>query len=181
MVKFWNSRIPEWEGRLTLPKGGGSRSFMTMTKTIWWPRSGMWIYQIVTGVTSVVGVPSTHLVLCRNCVFSGWYNCFFAINVGILQNFVQTSNTRSTPIPRPTGWAMCVIPVLCEEKWPWDFRSVLYGGVYRRISRLVFFCGIGIWCIIDISAGHVTPLGAGIQVTWHILISNGMIIQCCFK
>ena len=62
MVKFWNSRIPEWEVRLTLHKGGGSRSFMTMTMTIWWPRSGVWIYQIVTGVTSVVGVPSTHLV-----------------------------------------------------------------------------------------------------------------------
>ena len=29
---------------------------------IWWPRSGVWIYQIVTGVTSIVGVPSTHLV-----------------------------------------------------------------------------------------------------------------------
>ena len=42
-------------------KGGGSRSFMTMT--IWWPRSGVWIYQIVTGVTSVVGVLSTHLFL----------------------------------------------------------------------------------------------------------------------
>ena len=41
---------------------GGSRSFMTMTMTIWWPRSDVWIYQIVTGVTSVVGVPSTHLV-----------------------------------------------------------------------------------------------------------------------
>ena len=62
MVKFWNSCISEWEGRLTLHKGGGSWSFMTMTMTIWWPRSGVWIYQIVTGVTSVVGVPSTHLV-----------------------------------------------------------------------------------------------------------------------
>ena len=62
MVKFWNSCISEWEGRLTLHKGGGSRSFMTMT--ILWPRSGVWIYQIVTGVTSVVGVPSTHLVRC---------------------------------------------------------------------------------------------------------------------
>ena len=58
MVKFWYSCITQWEGRLTLHKGGGSRSFMT----IWWPRSGVWIYQIVTGVTSVVGVPSTHLV-----------------------------------------------------------------------------------------------------------------------
>ena len=62
MVKFGNSCISEWEGRLTLHKGGGSRSFMTMTMTIWWPRSGVWIYQIVTGVTSDVGVPSTHLV-----------------------------------------------------------------------------------------------------------------------
>ena len=31
--------------------------------TIWWPRSGVRIYQIVTGVTSDVGVPSTHLVI----------------------------------------------------------------------------------------------------------------------
>ena len=59
----WNSCISEWEGRLTLHKGSGSRSVMTMTMTIWWPRSGVWIYQIVTGVTSVVGVPSTHLVI----------------------------------------------------------------------------------------------------------------------
>ena len=65
MVKFLYSCISEWEGRLTMHKGGGSRSFMTMTMTIWWPKSGVWIYQIVTGVTSVVGVPSTHLVLCR--------------------------------------------------------------------------------------------------------------------
>ena len=62
MVKFWNSCISEWEGWLTLHKGGGSRSFMTMIMTNWWPRSGVWIYQVVTGVTSVVGVPSTHLV-----------------------------------------------------------------------------------------------------------------------
>ena len=62
MVKFWNSCISEWEGRLTLHKWGSSRSFMTMTMTIWWPRSGVWIYQIVTRVTSVVGMPLTHLV-----------------------------------------------------------------------------------------------------------------------
>ena len=31
--------------------------------TIWWPRSGVRIYQIVTGVTSDVSVPSTHLVI----------------------------------------------------------------------------------------------------------------------
>ena len=48
---------------MTLHKGGGSRSFMTMIMTIWLARSGVWIYQVVTGVTSVVGVPSTHLVI----------------------------------------------------------------------------------------------------------------------
>ena len=62
MVKFWNRCISEWEGWLTLHEGCSSRSFMTMTVTIWWLRSGIWIYQIATGVTSVVGVPSTHLV-----------------------------------------------------------------------------------------------------------------------
>ena len=35
---------------------------MTVTVTIWWPRSDVRIYQIVTGVTSDVGVSSTHLV-----------------------------------------------------------------------------------------------------------------------
>ena len=100
MVKFWNSCISEWEGRLTLHKGGGSRSggrrsFMTMTVTIWWPRSGVWIYQIVTGVTSVVGVPSTRLV--RYCFYVHilHYHIFFnkalyCINILLHQN-VTTS------------------------------------------------------------------------------------------
>ena len=63
-----NSCISEWEGRLTLHKGCGSRSFMTMTMTIWWLRSGVWIYQIVNGVTAVVGVPSTHLVFAADAL-----------------------------------------------------------------------------------------------------------------
>ena len=41
-----------------------SRSYVILT--IWWPRSGVRIYQIVTGVTSDVGVLSTHLVSFRN-------------------------------------------------------------------------------------------------------------------
>ena len=75
-VKFWNNCISEWEGRLTLHKGCGNRSFMTMNVTIWWLRSGVWIYQIVTGVTSVVAVPSTHLVFfCFVCQVCSHY-CF---------------------------------------------------------------------------------------------------------
>ena len=69
------------EGRLTLHKGGGRRSFMTMT--IWWPRSRVWIYQIVTGV------PSTHLVYFiieqiifktnKNLPLKAAWSCNFAI------------------------------------------------------------------------------------------------------
>ena len=39
---------------------------LAMTMTIWWPRSGVRIYQIVTGVTSDVGVLSTRLVIYAN-------------------------------------------------------------------------------------------------------------------
>ena len=49
-------------GLIDIEQMGGSRSFITMTVTIWWPRSGVGIYQIVTWVTSDVGVLSTHLV-----------------------------------------------------------------------------------------------------------------------
>ena len=38
-----------------------SRSNVTLTN--WWPRPGIRIYQIATGVTSDVGMPSTHLVM----------------------------------------------------------------------------------------------------------------------
>ena len=69
MNKFRNSCISEWEGRLTFNKGGRSRSFMTMTMTIWWPRSGVKIYHIVTGVSWDVGMPLTCLFLMENAFF----------------------------------------------------------------------------------------------------------------
>ena len=75
MAKFWNSCFSEWEGPLTLYKVGGCRSFMTMTVTIWWPRSGVRIYQIATGVTSVVGMPSTHLVYTNIFYQQSWVGC----------------------------------------------------------------------------------------------------------
>ena len=45
----------ELEARLTLNKTNGSRSFMTMTVTLWWPR---WDVK----VTSDFGEPSTRLI-----------------------------------------------------------------------------------------------------------------------
>ena len=49
-------------------KGWGS--FMTMTVIIWWPRSGVRIQKILTGVTSDVGVPSTHLIIIISIIIS---------------------------------------------------------------------------------------------------------------
>ena len=46
-----------------------------MTVTIWWPRSGARIYQVVTGVTSDVGMPSTPLVInTTGLLWSTWVN-----------------------------------------------------------------------------------------------------------
>ena len=53
-------------GWLTWNERDVSQSFMTMTVTYgyqWW---GGWMYHIVTGVTSDVGVPSTYLVIHEN-------------------------------------------------------------------------------------------------------------------
>ena len=101
MVKFWNSCISGWE-ELTLNKWGGNGSFMTMT--IWWPRSGVRIYQIMGGVTSDVSVLSNHLVShCRwknrNHVCT-WY-CFCVcianqhITYGCLAQFMNEGITKS--------------------------------------------------------------------------------------
>ena len=59
-----------------------SRSYMILT--IWWPRSSLRIYQIVTGVTSVVGVPSTHLVGSDNGLSPGRCQAIIWTNAGIL-------------------------------------------------------------------------------------------------
>ena len=62
-----NSRPQVWPMGLTLAMTltfEFSRSNVIFT--IWWPRSGVRIYQIVTGVTSDVGMPSTHLVVFCN-------------------------------------------------------------------------------------------------------------------
>ena len=58
-----NSRPQIWPMGLTLAMAlifEFWRSYVILT--IWWPRSGVRINQIVTGVTSDVGVSSTHLV-----------------------------------------------------------------------------------------------------------------------
>ena len=61
-VKVWNSLIWGMGGWLTWNERDVSRSFMTMTVTYGKPWWGGWMYHIVTGVTSDVGVPSTYLV-----------------------------------------------------------------------------------------------------------------------
>ena len=55
---------PMWQMGLTLAMTSVFE-FRRSNVTFWWPRSGVRIYQIVTGVTSDVSVPSTHLVSYR--------------------------------------------------------------------------------------------------------------------
>ena len=69
-----NSRTQMWPMGLTLAMTltfEFSRSNVILT--IWWPRSGIRIYQIATGETSDVGVPSTLLVQKWNS--SNCYQC----------------------------------------------------------------------------------------------------------
>ena len=82
-----NSRPQMWPMGLTLVMTlifEFSRSYLILT--IWWPRSGVRIYQIVTGVTSDVGMPSTHLVKI-------WWKSQLVVilfsTITSLQNFAQ--------------------------------------------------------------------------------------------
>ena len=124
MVKFWNSCISELEDQLTLHKGGGNRSFMTMTMTmtIWWPRSGVWIYQIVTGVTSVVGVPSTHLVFSSTPVLTVSIDVVFILPMNLIARFMG-------PTWGPSGAERTQVgPMLA----PWTMLSEDMNDVLRK-------------------------------------------------
>ena len=107
MDKFGNTCISEWEGRLTLHKGVGSRSFMTMTMTIWWPRSGAWIYQVVTGVTSVVGVPSTHLVYLASGSLPVWHYLKCCLILPHFHQWGYLYNLKNDNIFNRLHWINC--------------------------------------------------------------------------
>ena len=151
MVKFWNSCISEWEGRLTLHKGGGSRLFMTMTMTIWWPTSGVWIYQLVTGSTSVVGVPSTHLVndCTRSRIFSSWkisvhttlvslvrLECTFRIARAIYHFRIMAILTEETSqYSDRLIFMMIIAVVLNKQRTSYTFLLWIYDGVIYFSSK----------------------------------------------
>ena len=84
-----NSRLQMWPLGLTLAMTlifEFSRSYVILT--IWWPRSSVRIYQIVTGVTSDVGVPSTHLVFLDVIVIfwlKFYWNLFPVVQLTMIQ------------------------------------------------------------------------------------------------
>ena len=93
-----NSRPQMWPMGLTLTMTltfEFSRSNVILT--IWWPRSGITIYQIGTGLTSDVGVPSTHLV-------RFWSRSVHFTNFGCILTQWNISNV----------W----FPYLMENAWP---------------------------------------------------------------
>ena len=79
--------------------------------TIWWPKSGAWIYQIVNGVTSVVGVPSTHLVVSEGGKYQELVKIFYSA-------MTVFQNQRWLPI---MGNRKCqyYIYVKVEYQWLW--------------------------------------------------------------
>ena len=90
-----NSRPQIWPMGLTLAMTlifEFWRSYVILT--IWWPRSGVRIYQIVTGVTSDDGVPSTHLVGIW-CYFHLSESYISVVVVSFISNRIQQwNNTR---------------------------------------------------------------------------------------
>ena len=93
-----------------------SRSYVILT--IWWPRSGVRIYQIVTGVTSVVGVPSTHLV-------SSGHNRIACV----VTHAVHVINFDMTSTRHMVNGALLYVPSLIpthtlDKEWPVTYVHV---------------------------------------------------------
>ena len=159
MVKFWNSCISEWEGRLTFHKGGGSRSFMTMIMTIWWPSSGVWIYQIVTGVTSVVGVSSTHLVGSDNGLLPGRRQAIIWTNAGIL--LIELMGTNFSEI-------LIEIYTFSWHKMHWKMSSGKWQPFCLGLNVFTFYILIVLFFIEKhVFAFCVSGSSAG---SWYLLV-----------
>ena len=117
MVKFLHCYISEWEGRLTLHRGDGSRSLMTMTMTIWWPRSGVWIYQIVTGVTS-----RRLILMVRRIYHSHEGMVMQSLIVNVLK---KTGELTVIWVALTLMWCSCNCPISCvSERYPEQMASL---------------------------------------------------------
>ena len=150
MVKFLNSCFSEWEGRLILNKGGGSRSFMAMNVTIWWPRSGVRIYLIVTGVTSDVGVSSTHLIcnMATGQLLDLWFQLKNDISTTCLDFWLSSSGSEKAHLPG--CFHPCAFPLnIGLHMFPSDsFMSCLNSqlGYSTGSSRLCNW--LSLWCLL---------------------------------
>ena len=80
-VKVWNSLI--WGmgvGGLTDMERKGCESIIHYHDCDLWV-TRVWLYRILTGVTSDVGVPSTYLVYFQYCVITQWIMILFVITL----------------------------------------------------------------------------------------------------
>ena len=105
MVKFWNSCISEWVGWLTLNKGGGSKSFTTMSLTIWWPRSGVRSDNDLDDFRC--GQPLTHLALLLLTV--SHYFKSHLLRSGLPHEYVNFQATSSMSPYGPLWWPRTAI------------------------------------------------------------------------
>ena len=70
--KFKIATSQKWKGQLTWYKRDVSHPCMIMTLTFVWPWWGGWMYLIVTGVTSDIGMTLTYLVYPYCLLLSQW-------------------------------------------------------------------------------------------------------------
>ena len=118
-----------------------SRSYVILT--IWWPRSGVRIYQIVTGVTSVVGVPSTHLVQHKiTPLFLPMFDIKYKKNPPFFNKHFPNSTKKPAWRCRYHTAARCRVKYYTKQ-----FSKVGRSGMWYRPSFYIFFAKFpeGIW------------------------------------
>ena len=103
-----------------------------------WPM--VWIYQIVTGVTSVVGVPSTHLVNLRFVLYS--HSIYLSLSLSL-----SLSLDLDLDLDLAFSHSLFFIPWFLPCKWYQNLlitQHVLLGDFSITMTGMIFHCFIGI-------------------------------------
>ena len=116
-----------------------------------WPM--VWIYQIVTGVTSVVGVPSTHLVLNEN-VWIPIKNSLKFVPKGPINNIPTLVQIMAWcwPGDKPLSEPMMIILLthICVTRLQWVKKNIVH--VVGSFDMKITFLPPHSWYVIYINS-----------------------------
>ena len=111
-----------------------------------WPM--VWIYQIVTGVTSVVGVPSTHLVFFCSIIFSSFHHYRHQVYILLIMDIIDKCLNIT---PAATRFNFMYIHIMhvyrkspigsgngCRYKYDAIWFLTFYVSTFRRRRHYVF-------------------------------------------